>query len=172
MARFTKSDIRTHSEGYGRGAVPAVNVKIHDIGDVDALARRVAVDNGADYPEEFVRHVARLSEAERDHFWEYAITDGWEYLQESVNAERVFDRDVEVCSEGRSGGWAVVRGISDWWGDVDTWDAVKVKKWGKFARFARESADGVAYDWLGLIWINDYAREGGEPEAQTWPGMD
>jgi hypothetical protein len=67
---------------------------------------------------------------------------GWEYLQS--DAEGVYDDTpyaVQVWSQGRSGGWAVVHGLPD----VDEWDAIMVAKWAKFAKWARQHADGIAY---------------------------
>ena len=43
--------------------------------------------------------------------------------------------------------------------DVESWDALAVSRWAKFQKQVREIADGIPYDTLTLLAINDYAWE-------------
>lgn len=152
-SRFTKADIEFHYD-HGRSR-PAVNVKVHNawVGEFAKLLPQVSEDiDGKANPhfnEEWLeRHVSE--DAWQDYFYS-ACEDGWELLQ--MDAEEVFGRGVKVYSEGRQGGWAVVEGIDT---DVESWDAIAVARWGKFARWARAQADDVPYQMVRHAYINKF----------------
>lgn len=163
---FSKRDIQYHRLGYGHEVGPAVNVKVY-AQPTDALARQVAKDHGdpsGQFTLEWITdHVDAAAQA---GYWDFAVEDAWETLQNDVDAEQVFDRPVRVFSEGRSGGWAMVgddRGKGKnpraWTHeDVTSWDAIAVARWAKFARFARETADDVPYQYLAMVYLNVFER--------------
>jgi hypothetical protein len=164
-----KTEITYHGIGYGAEAGPAVNVKIH-ASPTNALALDVTRQYDGEDPRFTLDWIdAHLSEGQRNGWWEDACRHAWEQLQNDVNTENVFDRSgkVEIISEGRSGGWAIVRG---WTRDTVTgWDAVAVARWGKFARYARETANDVPFQYLAGIYLNvfeDWARN--QDEAATY----
>ena len=148
-----KADIQFHGIGYGYRVGPAVNVKIHDR-PTKQLCEQVSAMEGPDDPRFTLEWIDQhLSDDQRNTYWEFACSDAWERLQEAVNAENIFGRQVEIFSEGRSGGWAMVKGFEDR-SVVEGWDAIAVSRWAKFATYARQQADDVPYQYLDLIYIN------------------
>jgi hypothetical protein len=156
---YSKEDVRFHSD-YGRTSHPAVNVKVPWVQDYDALARKVAEDNG--YIGREVEMFVEFFDAYRDRAdmdgsdwtWDAAIEQAWEQLQEDAREYVWHDRNVKVYSEGRSGGWAIVEGIPDF----DSWDAIELGRWHRFERIARAYADDVPYSQLTLLCINDFEQ--------------
>jgi hypothetical protein len=163
MTIRSKSDVEFHRDNFGPER-PAVNVKIYadwrrvplplDFG-------RVSDDQGKTWTE--VRSdpgftvdwiEAHVSEGAFETFYQLACENGWEYLQ--TIAEEIYGSGVTVYSEGRSGGWAVVDGIED---DVDSWDAIELGKWRRFAKAAREIADDVPRAALDGLYANVYEPE-------------
>lgn len=172
-----KADIEYHSD-HGCG-VPAVNVKIGWLSDLawEGLARTVAVDHGDDFPAEFTLGWIReaLSQDEQDQYWQIACDQGWEQLQD--DAREIWQRPkLEIYSQGRSSGWAVVGKLYD--GEdgrqgftresVDGWDAIAVAKWARFCKIAREIADDVPYQYLSLIYLNRFCAAGEPRTVKTW----
>jgi len=152
---YRKDDVEFHRLGYGYDSVPAVNVKVRGLVD-DALIRRVAGDFGydADLVLEWWHDVADRD----DDGWAFqsACEQGWEYLQD-IAREIWNDPRLRVYSEGRSGGWAYVDGIDS--DDVAGWDAIALGRWSRFAKIARQVADGVPYGMVWLILDNVYESE-------------
>lgn len=60
-----------------------------------------------------------------------------------------------VFQTGRSGGWLYVEGLPD----VETWDAVQLAKWARFARVCEEIVDGIPFDGTVLLALNTYAAQ-------------
>lgn len=147
-----KDEVEFHSEGFGGGSRPAVNVKVYNWpNDPRALFLEVGKDNGYDetelarwYDEDGGEQ--RITSA--DWLFEAACELGWEQLQ--TDAEEVFGSGVKVYSQGRSGGWAVVDGLPEF----ESWDAIMLGKWARFARFARVLADDVPYQMMSLAVLN------------------
>lgn len=65
------------------------------------------------------------------------------------------DRERRVWQTGRSGGWLYVEGLPD----VETWDAVQLGKWARFAKVCAETVAGIPYAALDLLAFNAYAAE-------------
>jgi hypothetical protein len=162
---YTKEDVEFHSDGY-RASRPAVNVKVYrSINDVK-LPICLGGSRPASEPEtpirwsytepEFTADRVRetFSDEEIQGYWDFALEQGWEYLQ-SI-AEDVFsDYNVKVWSEGRSGGWAVVDGLPDF----DSWDVVMLGKWRSFERQAKAVANGIPEDVMTTIYINMFEND-------------
>lgn len=152
-----KSDITYHADGFER-AKPAVNVKIHFVRSRDMTSTLATFHKNElcdhspspQFTEAWID--ANISEDTQSGWWDIATQDAWEQLQNDVDAENVFGRKVVVASEGRSGGWAYIVDITA--DDVEKWNAVDLAKWAKFARFARETADDVPYQWISLLYYN------------------
>lgn len=122
-----KSDVVTRWEG-GR-ELPAVNVKVRPCAD----KREGYSDEDADTA-----------------FWG-ACEDGWSALD--CEARSIFGGGVAVAAHGRSGGWAIVSGLPP----VETWDAIMVSKWSRFARFAADTVKLVPDDMARLL-ADNYQR--------------
>jgi len=178
MGRFTKADIRFHSDG-GRRALAAVNVKVDmpwsDHARAD-LCHRVAEAQGADRPAEFTPDWIdqELTADQQDQWWQAACADGWAQLETATNDSDsgggIFGRKVEIFSQGRSGGWAVVKGFDR--EAVAEWDAIAVMRWARFAKLARAIADDVPYQYYALIYLNVYCdpATGEPPVVRVWEG--
>ncbi len=149
-----KSEIET------RDGFPAVNVKVY--GNVDKV--KLPLDMGgsapADDPTNFTWHTsdpafthdwidAHVNDVD-EIWWDVACSDGWESLD--MEAERIFGRGVKVYQEGRSGGWAVVHGLDD----VESWDAIAVSRWSRFAHVARAIADDIPRSMVWLLYVNEF----------------
>lgn len=141
MKGFTKADVEYH--GYAGRMVPAVNVKV----DLGGYMRQ----NKA-YKSLWNAQETRpwVTEEQWNTAFYWACESGWEDLEEIARDifgnNRYVDRQgatkyrINVYSEGRSGGWAIVDGIDE---DVALWDAIALNRWAKFATAARRIADGV-----------------------------
>ena len=152
MTRFKKADIKFHSEGYGRNMRPAVNVKVYDT-LTDHLVERVKDEQGLPSAFSLEWIDEHLTDDARSDWFNIACTDGWEMLTELAREIWHHNPRIEVYSVGRSGGWAVVEGISKC---VEDWDAIDVARWGRFAKLARELADGIMYQVVDLIAVNEF----------------
>jgi len=152
-----KDDIQYHGIGYGGEMVPAVNVKVNLPWSEDGWVKAMAAGECGDMPLSFL-----IKQVERDDSWElfgFACESEWEYLQGW--AEEIWEGyPVRVEAEGRSGGWAVVRGLPD----AESWDAIMVGKWAKFAKVARAIADDIPTQMATLVAFNRWEWE----KAQKW----
>lgn len=154
-----KSDVEFHSDGYGyRQSRPAVNVKIPyrslesllplELGSVSSDGGKTweVVRSDAAYTAEWIE--ANVSDDAMAEWEQFAAESAWESLQgEAID---IWGEGVKVYSEGRSGGWAVVDGIPDY----DTWDAIELSRWARFAKYARALADDVPRATLDIIYAN------------------
>ena len=151
-----KSEMKFHGVGYGSSIVPAVNVKVDrfdpDLSEFPGMTREY------------------IQGADSDGGWfNLACGDGFEWLQEE--AIRIFGPGVKVYSEGRNGGWAIVDGLPDF----ESWDAIQVSRWARFARVARGIADAVPEVMADLIYHNKFLperAEEGNASARVALGME
>jgi hypothetical protein len=74
----------------------------------------------------------------------------WEFAQ--TLADDTFGAGAKVWSAGRSSGWCVVDGLPD----VDSWDAIALGRWARFARDVRAIADDLPYQTFWGIAANVY----------------
>lgn len=146
----TKDDVEFHLLGNGYRTVPAVNVKVHFwLSDALRTFREYEPDANPHFTEEWIEK--RITDEQmNDLFW-LICEWGWEDLQ--ALAEEVWGSHVKVYSEGRSGGWAYVEGIDT---DVESWGAIDLARWRRFARGARLEADDVPYRMVSSIYINEF----------------
>lgn len=173
MARSSKADIEFHSEGYGREAHAAVNVKLYQHGgwnEPATLPATVAADMGATEAEaeEFSAVWAALGDEQRQGWADLAIEDGWNRLTEE--AREIFGRNAEVYAEGRSSGWAVVAPGYDRYtaadhfrahhpftrSEVESWNALAVSKWSRFDKACRETVADLPYQALSAFYLNRF----------------
>jgi len=151
-----KAEVQIHCD-QGR-CKPAVNVKIYNLRLEQALTLFQSQNAREDGITAFTLDwVEQLSADVRDDWWHAACDRGWEQLEEDVNAENVFGRKVTIYSEGRSGGWAIVDGMTA--AEVEHWDAVALARWAKFVRYCRETTADVPYQYLDLIFYNRFQPE-------------
>lgn len=146
---FSKQDIEYHSVGLGR-SVPMVNVKHNP--DFRRDFKWSDAEFGHD-PSFTIETLDTLFEADNDLYgiaWEIACESCWDQLQN--DAEEIFGRGTKVYSEGRSGGWAYINGITA--DDVDAWDAIELAKWAKFSKWAKLTATDVAYQMAWFVYYN------------------
>ena len=157
----TKDDIEFHSE-YFRNAKPAVNVKVRDsLEDGYKEWRKDYPDEDPEFTVDWIRENVGESVLD-DTFWSM-VEYRWDDLEHEAREIWGWDRigtsyRVEVYSEGRSGGWAVVTGINL---DVDSWDAIEFSKWKRFAKFARATADHIMWDVVDSVYNNAFLLEEG-----------
>lgn len=130
-----KSDVVIRCE-HGR-EYPAVNVKVY-------------TDLPCPMPEEFAPMTRAWVDAHEIDFqtcWEWAAQDGFERAEYA--AAEFFGAQVEVYSSGRSAGWLIVSGLPE----VESWDAIMLGRWGRFARMARALANDVPYQTLANLYL-------------------
>lgn len=148
--RKTDVEISYHQGHHG---CPMVNVKVYRGIESVRLPH-------SDFPGLTREYVDSLDEEKELLWaWESATETGWEDVKS--DAEEVFGSGVKVWSAGRQGGWCVVEGLPD----VDTWDAIMLGKWSRFAKGARAVADDVPYHMLDYIYFNVYERRQDEQAA-------
>jgi hypothetical protein len=154
MARrsYSREDVQQHSDGY-RDMLPAVNVKVYTTIEQawDQYQREEMPDPGftLDWIED------NIPEDLLQGRWESACESEYEYFEDwtTTAEDSLFpDHNVRLEVQGRSGGWIAVHGLPD----IEDWDAILLARWRKFERIARDIADGIPFQTLLLIYINDY----------------
>jgi hypothetical protein len=165
MARrtYTRDDVQTHSDHFGPGR-PAVNVKVYrDLHDAwDEYVRDERQDEG--FTLEWIED--NISDDQLDAIFWHACEAEFEYLEGwATSAEdSLFPDDrVTLHRAGHSGGWIEVEGLPD----IEEWDAVRLARWRRFERIARDIADGIPIQMLSLIEINDYEWARSEDAERT-----
>ena len=108
---YTKDDVEMHREGYGYTRTPAINVKFYGYIDPDKVADRLGCS-----PERAETCLQYAGTTLADMFWDDA---------EDIARDIFGDKSLKVYSEGRSGGWLVVKGLPD----IEYWDAIILGKW-------------------------------------------
>lgn len=106
---YSKEDVTQRVYGYRQ---PVINIKVYDW---KYTPEQLMDDERVlDYTQ---------AQAIIQSVYERHTAEFWDDVRWEV--EQIFGRGYQVGSEGRSGGWLVVRGLSD----VDEWDAVMLGKW-------------------------------------------
>lgn len=141
----TKADVETHHVGYGGRHYPAVNVKVY--ADLDDGISRMEYADDREAFRTWVRD--HVTDAEVYEVWWPAACESM-FEQAAEDAKELFGRHVRCYLEGRSGGWLIVDGLPE----IDTWDAIMLGKWRRFAKWARGNADYVPASAADLIAIN------------------
>lgn len=110
-----KNDVQFHGEYYG-SKYPALNVK-HGI--------------TWPYPEKIAEHF-KITEEQAEKASQFAFEMAQEIFWEEVQeiAEEIFKTKVKVFSSGRSSGWLIVEGLEKF----ESWNAIQLTKWAKFAK--------------------------------------
>lgn len=140
-----KADVQFHTEGYGRKVYPAVNVKYY-----------------GRYPHEKVQEYFKCSpetaEKALGFVWESSVEQFWNEAHSYI--PELLGGNVQVYSEGRSGGWLIVQGLPDF----ESWDAVQLGKWAKVVKFCeQEIAYLTSWEYIReAIESNEWAKPGAE----------
>lgn len=139
-----KSDIEYHSDGFGRRSRPAINVKCRNWPQAHKIAEKLGCTEAQ------AEHASELA-------WQSACQSFWDDAQDLADH---YLKDGRVYSEGRCAGWLVVDGL----GDVESWDAIMVSRW---ARFAKSVADDIKYrssleQVCESIEANEWHKDGSE----------
>lgn len=130
--RYTKDDVERHSAGYYAPYYPAVNVKAYHLPSTWKCA-------------EHFNQSEEWAEKALESAFNSACTSFWEDVQNI--AVETFGRGVKVYSAGRSGGWVIVKGLTD----IADWDAVDLAKWRHFENTLKQSvrfftSDEIMYE--------------------------
>lgn len=157
----TKEDVEFYGIHNGYKRVPAVNVKCHKSWQkgYDEFVATEEVAPG--FTKEWIE--ANVSEDALQSAWIAACESAWEYLQEI--ATEIYGRGVRVYSEGRSGGWAYIDGISlDQYSTdpIESWDAIDLARWRSFSNRAKLEAQDVMRQTVSNIYYSKF-----EPNV-TW----
>jgi hypothetical protein len=130
--------------------MPAANVKVHS-GLWSGLPKWQKENPNANphFTQKWIEQ--HVSEEQIDSLFWGTCEYRWEDLQQE--AEEIWpDNSVKVYSEGRSGGWAAVAGLSD----VEDWDAIDLARWRRFERYARATADYIPVEMIESVYINEF----------------
>jgi hypothetical protein len=156
----TKEDVSFHYDRQ-RG-VPALNIKVYgNVTDVKLPLALGQYKEAGDTEwrtattEEGFTHewIDTQDDDTVQAFWEAACETGFEQAKE--DAEEIFGADVKVWQEGRSGGWLIVEGLPDF----DSWDAIMLGRWRKFARYVDAYVDDVPHQFVTLLYMNVFEPE-------------
>ena len=164
---FRKCDIVYHCDGYGPSR-PAVNVKIHGSGlEVRAQGMRAFREDAPDADPRFTWEWIDVNVPEDAHsdYWQFACELGFEHAVQL--AQEIFG-PIECFLEGRSDGWFVTDYTAE---DVETWDAIMVTKWGRFAKACREQADSVPCMFVDLLYYNVFVMDVPPAAQLPLPGL-
>lgn len=131
------------------GGHPSVNVKCYaKWGLTDAIAERFHCSE-------------ETAEKALEYAWESETESFWESWTDKDELSYYFPGyQIEVYGEGRQGGHLTVHGLPD----VDSWDAIMVSRWARFAKSIREDIDyRTSAETLGdAIEVNQWAVDGAE----------
>lgn len=164
VVRVKKTEIQRSYHGHGSSGRPMLKVKWYPyLPDIIRQYRGSKDHEYGDEPE-FWEWVERVYDAPGDFGSKYpdgpfcvadefAREDGWELAKEA--AEEIFPGNVEVYSEGRSGGWLVVSGLPD----VEEWNAAAVARWARFAKAVKAILDDRDYQFVWHLFVNVYEAE-------------
>jgi hypothetical protein len=138
--KMKKSDIETHSDRF-RPAHPAVNVKCRNFIGTAKIQERF-------------RCCEKTAEKALGFVWGSGVEQFWEMAVEI--ASEALGSHVKVYSEGRSGGWLVVHGLSE----IESWDAIAVARWASFVKKIESQRDWFTSDEFAfdMIEANDWAQ--------------
>jgi hypothetical protein len=160
---YSRDDVQTHREGFHGDALPAVNVKVYrSLRDAWRDFEREEQPDARFTLEWVDEHVS--DDALDAIFWhvceaEYEYLEGW-----ATEGDSLFPADrVQLSREGRQGGWIVVDGLPE----LEEWDAVRIARWRRFERIARQIADGIPFQMLASIYLNDFERWADEQEDES-----
>ena len=161
---YSRADVRTHSDNFGPRR-PAVNVKVYrDIRDAWPEFERTERPEPGFTLEWIEEHV---TEERLGEIFGHCAEAEFEYLERwatGADGDSLFPDDrVTLHVEGRSGGWIAVDGLRD----IEEWSAVELARWRRFERIARELADGVPYQMLCSIEINEFEWARAEAEERA-----
>jgi hypothetical protein len=142
--RKSQIDTRIDRDTHGQ-ELPCINVKVHQYG---IYAPEVA---------EYFGCSEAVAEKAIEYCYESAQQQFWDEMPEL--AREIFGR-CEVHSHGRSGGYLCVHGLPP----MESWDAIMVGKWCKFANMVTAEVSyltGRDYT-LEQIEANQWAKPGAE----------
>jgi hypothetical protein len=114
-----KSEIEFHSDNNWRSKNPAINVKVYKF-----LSAEKVIEKFKCTREDAERALGFAFESAQERFWD--DIEG--------TAKEIFGKEIQVFSEGRSGGWLTVHHLPQ----VEDWDAILVNKWSRFAKAVEE----------------------------------
>lgn len=146
-----KADVQT-SYHSGTEHMPMVNVKIY-AGMHDLDWETIDIDRDPEHADFDLHWVnEHVSEEQQSQWWYHACEHGYE--QAETDAQEIFGEHVKVWSAGRMGGWVVVDKLPE----IESWDALMLAKWKRFANFARAEADDTPRMTAELIYHNVYVE--------------
>lgn len=155
---YTKGDVQHHSEGFGRQAYPAVNVKVHHFPGLDDVREHFGCsERTAEKALEYA------FESQQEAFWQFGLA---QEAADEILAPPWARRDAtyppteplyKVYSEGRPGGWLIVPNLPP----LDGWDAVQLAKWRRFENTIKAEVEylcsqGAVFE---LIQMNEWALD-------------
>lgn len=152
----------TTSYHQGSQGLPMVNVKHHFWWD--DIVSRYKDTTAHDLPltPAFWDWAQELYDDAERHNWaqfhpieaccELAREYGWTTAQ--MDAEEMFGDHVEIYSEGRSGGWLVVKGIGS--PRDGEWDTEDAELWAKYEQYVRAIVDELDYYFVWYLFVNFY----------------
>lgn len=122
-----------------------VNVKAYNFTDVDAVTDRFGCSEATAQ-----KALEMAFECQQESFWETYDSEEMAYFFPG-------NRNAQVYSAGRSGGWLVVEGLPD----VEDWDAVMLGRWRRFEIAVNANVKYLTSDEqvLELIEINEWAMD-------------
>ena len=141
---YTKDDVKMHREGYGFTRTPAINVKFYGHIDPELVADRL----GCSLPraETCLQYAGETLAEMAEDFWDDIARDI--FGDESLK--------VKVYSEGRSGGWLIVKGLPD----IEYWDAIMLGKWRSLEVTLHNAIKVPDFDYvIDLIETNEWHVE-------------
>lgn len=153
-----KADVQRSYHNGSRGE-PMLNIKV----DAwpwpnEALAKEVENETGESG---FAAWCADQDEDTLQTWWDVACESNFEQATEDAGYVfgdaygHVAHDKRRVWQAGRSGGWLYVTHLPD----VDSWDAIALGKWARYARIVAGLVDDVPRLALELLAINAYAAE-------------
>lgn len=150
-------DVEQHSDGYGREAHPAINIKVYDTdlpsGDAwSELVNEFTLDPrlaalGLDELRERVEK-ALENDTSGCTWFDLACEQGVASLTE--DAMELFGSAIDTWTEGRQGGWFVVKGLPS----VEHWTPELLTKWHQLCEYAEGYVADVPREMAWLVLAN------------------
>ena len=146
-----KADVEV-SYHQGTRGLPMVNVKLNFGFDLEGVAAQHTDEFSDPLFPAWLAEQTKGAARNTDAAYESALEVGWMHL--SDDAVNVFGDRTKVYSVGRSGGWCVVEGLPP----VETWDALLLGKWTRFAKYAEQTTRDIPYLMVDTLYCNEFAQ--------------
>jgi hypothetical protein len=156
---------------------PMVNIKVQsfEIPEGDAftellneftLEPKLAALDPVELRERVERHLEKFDDT--GEIFQVICEDHYELAKDDASEHFFPDYNIQVSTEGRSGGWLVVEGLPD----VDTWGAKLLQTWKEFVDFCNTLVADIPRSMAWDVLANSQPELAGRPRDWTFAWVE